>query len=99
MPYIKKESRKKFSDPVDYTRILADLIEDEGELNYVISLLIHKVLEKWGVRYKFLCRICGVLSNVKDEFYRRVVAPYENKKIQENGCVSKLDDDWREHLR
>ena len=31
--------------------------------------------------------IIGVLECVKQEFYRRMVAPYEDKKCEENGDV------------
>jgi len=34
-----------------------------------------------------MSQIIGVLESVKQEFYRRVVAPYEEEKIKENGDV------------
>jgi hypothetical protein len=29
----------------------------------------------------------GVLENIKQEFYRRAAAPYEDRKINQNGDV------------
>ncbi len=37
--------------------------------------------------YSKLAVITGVLENVKQEFYRRVGEPYEDKKIRENGDI------------
>jgi hypothetical protein len=31
--------------------------------------------------------ITGVLENIKQEYYRRVAEPYEDKKIIENGDI------------
>jgi hypothetical protein len=40
-----------------------------------------------GKNYKHINEIIGVLECAKQEFYRRVAAPYEDTKIQENGDV------------
>lgn len=31
--------------------------------------------------------VMGALEGAKQEYYRRIVAPYENEKIKENGDV------------
>jgi len=41
--------------------------------------------------HKTLNSVVGILECAKQEFIRKVVNPYENKKIIENGCISDLD--------
>jgi hypothetical protein len=88
MPYIAKENRVKFEEPVQK---LADNIESDGDLNYCISLLMHKILEKRGIRYQNMNNIMGAIDCAKMEFYRTVASPYEDEKKTENGSVSELD--------
>ncbi len=87
MPYIKMEDRGK------YDKVLGELIGTlkslpveriDGELNYVITRILK---ESYPLRYFNLNRAMGVLECVKLEFYRRVVAPYEDIKIKESGDV------------
>ena len=40
-----------------------------------------------GNSYATINDIIGALEGAKMEFYRRVVAPYEDEKIKENGDV------------
>lgn len=79
-PYIKQADREN----LDISNIKPS---DAGELNYVISSLVSQYLERKEVRYTNLNEIIGVLTAVQKEFYRRVVAPYEDKKIEENGDI------------
>ena len=37
--------------------------------------------------YSKIAMVTGVLENVKQEFYRRIAASYEDKKIVENGDI------------
>lgn len=80
MPYIKPEDR---------LHILADekQISTAGELNYFISTLINWYLNEKGKSYSTINEVIGVLECAKLELYRRVAAPYEDIKIQENGDV------------
>lgn len=78
MPYIKEEDRKpetllEFQTP--------------GELNYFISIFLDEYLIKYGVTYTNINTLVGVLECVKLELYRRIAAPYEDKKKEENGEV------------
>jgi hypothetical protein len=88
MPYIKKEDRLKFNNKVIE---ISNLITCDGDLNYIISLLLHKQLEKRGVCYQNMNNLIGSIECAKNEFLRTVVAPYEDKKRNENGSVSELD--------
>jgi len=80
MPYIKQDDRTKF----DISNLNP---EKPGELNYVISQLCAKYLDQKGLGYTNCNEIIGVLDCVKQEFYRRVTVPYEDKKIEENGDI------------
>ena len=61
-------------------------LETPGELNYQISSLINIYL-KGGLSYADINEVIGVLECAKLELYRRVAAPYEDKKCLENGDV------------
>lgn len=56
-----------------------------GDINYVFSRIMSAVMG--NVSYPKIAIITGVLENIKQEFYRRVAAPYENIKIQQNGDI------------
>ncbi len=92
MPYIPKEERYKFSDSLDFV----EMIESEGQLNYVLTTIIHKYLEQKKKNYCTLNSIMGVLSCVSLEFYRKIVSPYEDMKKQENGELSYTFKDFKE---
>lgn len=79
MPYIKKKRRRMLD--------AGDLPDTEGELNYYITTIIVDFLRRKGKSYKEMSAVRGVLRDVGDEFYRRVMAPYEDEKMRENGDV------------
>jgi hypothetical protein len=59
--------------------------DSSGELNFAITNLLHIYLQRHGKKYATLNDCLGALEGAKLEFFRRVVAPYEDKKIEENG--------------
>jgi len=85
MPYINKKDR-------DYLKWFTGLITEAyiepkpGALNYIITQLIRKFLGTQPNYEKYNAAI-GVLECAKLELYRRMVAPYEDTKMQENGDV------------
>lgn len=91
MPYIKQEDRKNYDDLI---RKMVDTLLDNntkdsnvaivGDVNYVISSIIWSLFETKKT-YTNGNNLVGVLECVKQEFYRRKLAPYEDKKIEENG--------------
>jgi hypothetical protein len=88
MPYIKPEDRKHFDLVLlEFESALELHGCTPGELNYVISSLCSLYLKRKGEAYTYHNDILGVLEGVKQEWYRRKVAPYEDKKIVENGDV------------
>ena len=80
MPYVNEERREKlaYGDEVP---------DNEGDLNYMISLLCNEYLVRKGLKYEHINAIVGALECAKLEMYRRLAAPYENQKCLENGDV------------
>lgn len=58
-----------------------------GDLNYHITRLLCRYVTEQGLSYRTLNDVVGALECAKQEFYRRVVIPYEDHKIIENGDV------------
>jgi hypothetical protein len=80
MPYIDKTRREAFAK-----KVLS--ICNSGDLNYLITQLCQEYLELQGEKYHTYNEIIGALECAKQELYRRKIAPYEDKKIKENGDV------------
>ena len=80
MPYIKPELRAEIL-------LSPEAIVNAGELNYYISTLINHFIHKKGKSYSTINEVIGALECAKLELYRRIAAPYEDTKIQENGEV------------
>ena len=95
MPYIKQERREEM-------RAIGasghhPTMQVAGELNFEITVKINKYLETHDLCYQTINDIVGALEGAKLEFYRRVVAPYEDQKILENGDVYPVHEDGRSH--
>jgi predicted type IV restriction endonuclease len=88
MPYITQEDRKRYDDILSQLiNKLAEISEEDrdGHLNYCITVMLKHLYAP--PKYKRYNRAMGMLSCVAQEFYRRVVGPYEDEKIKENGDV------------
>jgi len=85
MPYIPKERREALEQL--HTSLRADRLENAGELNYAVTLLLKAYTEQKGRSYQTMNDVVGALEGAKAEYQRRVIAPYENLKILENGDV------------
>ena len=81
MPYIKKEDRDRLLS------VNFPVMETPGELNFLVTKLIKHYMWNLETNYVLINEILGALESAKLEFYRRVVVPYEDKKIVENGDV------------
>ncbi len=94
MPYIKEGQRKKL-DPVLEQLFEALNVSDEntskGEYNYVITKILHNYIFNFGLRYHNLNDAIGIVEAAKAEFIRKVVSPYENIKIKDNGDINDMD--------
>jgi len=58
-----------------------------GELQYEIALMVSSFVNNNGLKYQTLNDVMGAIAGAQQEFYRRVVAVYEDTKIEENGDV------------
>jgi len=58
-----------------------------GDLNYQFSKLVNDFLAMKGLSYSAINEAVGALECAKLELYRRIAAPYEDKKAIANGEV------------
>jgi hypothetical protein len=77
MPYI---------DPNVRENVLENGPTNAGELNYMITEVINDYLKR-SFNYQRINDVMGALEGAKFEMYRRLAAPYEDKKLKENGDV------------
>lgn len=85
MPYIKDADKFLIDDCVsDGSWPVA---HNAGELNYIFTTIAQIYVNDIGERYQSYNDVIGALEACKLELYRRLVAPYEDKKIMENGDV------------
>lgn len=61
--------------------------ETAGDLNFAFTEIVKTYLSARGESYQNYNNLIGALEGCKLELYRRMVAPYENKKIKANGDV------------
>tara|TARA_R110000751_G_scaffold6560_2_gene27728 strand:+ start:3906 stop:4196 length:291 start_codon:yes stop_codon:yes gene_type:complete len=92
MPYITKIDRKKYEKAIDDIVLQLNLsgldgFYPVGDLNYIITTIIKKTLDRQGVRYQTANAVVGALECAKLELYRRLIAPYEDEKVKSNGDV------------
>jgi hypothetical protein len=79
MPYISQAERRILEE--------GGTVATAGMLNYAFTLCIKDYMEHHPVNYQTINDIVGALEGAKLEFYRRVVADYEDGKIESNGDV------------
>jgi len=77
MPYIDKKQRST----------AAECPLTPGELNYAITRLLDFYIAEKGADYTQMNAAMGAVESAKQEFYRRVVVPYEEHKRRVNGDV------------
>ncbi len=91
MPYINSDLRVIYDGIINE---FEDLVEHEdisvGELNFLITSFMQIYVQTRGTSYQKINDIMGVLECVKQEFYRRLVVPYEELKRESNGEVFNL---------
>ncbi|MEJ2539121.1 MAG: hypothetical protein P8188_03900 [Gemmatimonadota bacterium] len=90
MPYVATNARARLESGTPP--------EDPGELNYAVTRLVDTYLktraaEAGRLRYAHLNEAIGVLECAKLELYRRVAAPYEDRKRDESGDVYAVLDE------
>lgn len=92
MPYIKQDRREEIETALTETSDFD--VRTPGELSYVLTRCVVMYLDnrchELGISepdYFLLNEAVGVLVSAKDEFVRRIVAPYEDRKRVEHGDV------------
>lgn len=80
MPYISQDRREKI--------LAGERPQNAGELNFAITVIVDNYLQdQGGIRYAHLNEVVGAMECAKLELYRRLAAPYEDRKIAEAGDV------------
>jgi len=82
MPYIKQERRE------DCNKVVGEMncidVKADGDLNYILYKYCKNSIEPSYNNYK---NYCAELRQCATEIERRLLAPYEDSKIEENGDV------------
>lgn len=82
MPYIEQEDRKKFKGHI---KALAELINNKGEMNYVISELVGSwIVKRKLFSYNGISNAISAVHDAEIELNRRILVPYEVGKIMLN---------------
>lgn len=86
MPYIDKNERTKVDDCIDELVTQLELHEKPyGLANYIITRIVAEGLKpESGWSYASLNAAHGTFISAANEFYRRLIAPYEDKAINVN---------------
>lgn len=82
MPYITQDRRNELNE-VD----TGGAMLNPGDLTYKLYVLCRRYTFTNGTKFTTFCVVMGALICTAFEFYRRVVAPHEDRKIIENGDV------------
>ena len=102
MPYIKQESRKLYNELIDdlVEQLYANSVgipggndgQFKGDLNYIFIRTIlqfrRRMMTEYGsFGYQDQSDCVAALKDCATEYERRFLAPYEDKKIEENGDI------------
>ena len=89
IPYIDQEQREVFD--VHMTTVALNLVNlfdaNPGVINYILTKFFKEIVKAKGETYQTYNDILGAIEGAKLELYRRDIAIYENRKINENGEV------------
>lgn len=80
MPYVKPERRPELDKIVESMQEL----KLDGDLNYILFAFCKRYVKPSYNNYK---NFLGELNETNAEVRRRMLSPYENSKIVENGDV------------
>ena len=82
MPYIKSKHQRKAIDAI--VKEMGKHLLLDGDLNYLLFAFCKRYV---GVSYSELKNFLGELNECGCEVRRRMLVPYELKKIKENGDI------------
>ncbi len=85
MPYIPEKEKNEMSDYIENLRVF---IESKGDLNYVICELVGRlIVDSDKISYTQMSEWIDAVHDAETELRRRLLFPYEDLKIEENGDV------------
>jgi len=84
MPYINKEKRKGIEGTLE---LIASNLVEKGELTYCIYKLGLEYFKNRTKNYQNISETISAMSDATNEFRRRILDPYEDEKIKENGDI------------
>jgi len=82
MPYIEKKDRVNMDKILELMKKFK--VKADGDLNYLLFAFCKRQIKPSYNNYK---NFCGELRQCATEIERRLLGPYEDKKIKENGDV------------
>ena len=82
MPYIKQENRAWMDEVVESMNQHG--VVANGDLNYILYAFCKRYVKPSYNNYK---NFCGELRQCATEIERRLLGPYEDSKVVENGDV------------
>lgn len=83
MPYVNKARRPCLDDVVEQMYLMD--VEAYGDINYILFAFCKRHVKPSYNNYK---NFCGELRQCATEIERRLLGPYEDRKILENGDVN-----------
>jgi len=89
MPYIKPETRLHIDY---YIEDLLSYINSKGDLNCLISELVGRLILNTKISYTQISEWIDGVHGAERELTRRLLNPYEDIKIDENGDIPKVID-------
>jgi len=90
IPYIKKEKRPNFDEAINKLVALLKSSTDSGQHDNgdVVYAIYRIIIDIYAYgNFEIKSNALKVLESAKLEYYRKVMGPYENLKIAENGDV------------
>ena len=85
MPYIPDKEKREMSDYIENLRVF---IESKGDLNYAICELVGRlIIDSDKISYTQMSEWIDAVHDAETELRRRLLFPYEDLKIKENGDV------------
>lgn len=86
MPYIATDRREKLKEPLlGLLRSLTSLGPSPGDVNYCVSVILKTFYDPAKHSYHGLNTAIGIVECAKMELYRKLAAPYEDTKEEQNG--------------
>lgn len=84
MPYIKPELRPPIDRVVEE---LVDVCHTHGDMSYAIYRFLLARIKMEGASYEKIKGVISIGTETTQELRRRVLVPYEDEKMFENGDV------------